>query len=260
MMIANYDLLQLGLEQGNISSSGDTEDNTRVRSVGYIEISAFSTNATLLVTSSTGKDVQINFIGYSSRDSSATVCNLYWYNSPRKFDITSYSDIKYFRVVLKYSDNSEFLPSEIAIANAEIEYPPPWIVEDNRLTHIELSEPLTGKYIVEPYPPFWWYVQDGRLTHVGLPEPISTIMSEPYPPFWWYVQDGKLIHVGLPERVNLGAFADCTNLRRVIIPPSVKYIGEYAFANTALTSVTIARDCEFFPTSFPPRCIINYYN
>ena len=231
MMIANYDLLQLGLEQGNISSSGDTEDNTRVRSVGYIEISAFSKNATLLVTSSTGKDVLVNFIGYSSRDSSAIVCNLYWYNSPYKFDISSYSDIKYFRVVLRYWDNSEFLSSEIATANAEIEYPPPWIVEDNRLTHIELSEPLTDKYIVEPYPPFWWYVENGKLTHVGL-----------------------------PERVNLGAFADCTNLRRVIIPPSVKYIGEYAFANTALTSVTIARDCEFFPTSFPPRCIINYYN
>lgn len=233
MAIANYDLLQLGLEQGSIGSSGNTEDSTKVRSVGYIEISAFSRYATLSAVSSTGKSVLVDFIGYSSRDASAIVCNLYWYGSPYKFDITSYSGIKYFRVVLKYSDGSTFLPSEIATANAEIEYTPPWYVDvdENRLTHIELPEPLMGKYISEPYPPFMWYVDEDRLKRSNL-----------------------------PERVNLGAFADCTNLRRVIIPPSVKYIGEYAFANTALTSVTIARDCEFFPTSFPPRCIINYYN
>lgn len=231
MAIANYDLLQLGLEQGSIGSSGNTEDSSKVRSVGYIEISAFSRYATLSAVSSTGKSVLVDFIGYSSRDSSAIVCNLYWYSSPYKFDITSYSGIKYFRVVLKYSDGSTFLPSEVVTANAEIEYPPPWYAEDNRLTNIDLPEPLTGKYISEPYPPFMWYVDENRLKRSNL-----------------------------PERVNLGAFADCTNLRRVIIPPSVKYIGEYAFANTALTSVTIARDCEFFPTSFPPRCIINYYN
>lgn len=231
MAIANYDLLQLGLEQGSIGSSGNIENSTKVRSVGYIEISAFSRYATLSATSSTEKSVLVDFIGYSSRDSSAIVCDLYWYGSPYKFDITSYSGIKYFRVVLKYSDGSTFLPSEVATANAEIEYPPPWIVEDNRLTNIDLPEPLTGKYISEPYPPFIWYVDENRLKRSNL-----------------------------PERVNLGAFADCTNLRRVIIPPSVKYIGEYAFANTALTSVTIARDCEFSETSFPPRCIINYYN
>ena len=231
MAIANYDLLELGLEQGSIVSSGNTEDSTKVRSVGYIEMSAFSRYATLSATSSTGKSVLVDFIGYSSRDSSAIVCDLYWYGSPYKFDITSYSGIKYFRVVLKYSDNSAFLPSEIATANAEIEYPPPWYVDENRLTNIDLPEPLTGKYISEPYPPFMWYVDENRLKRSNL-----------------------------PERINLGAFADCTNLRRVIIPPSVKYIGEYAFANTALTSVTIARDCEFSETSFPPRCIINYYN
>lgn len=233
MAIANYDLLQLGLEQGSIGSSGDTEDTTKVRSVGYIEISAFSRYATLSATSSTGKSVLVDFIGYSSRDSSAIVCDLYWYGSPYKFDITSYSGIKYFRVVLKYSDGSTFLPSEVATANAEIEYPPPWYVDvdENRLTNIDLPEPLTGKYISEPYPPFMWYVDENRLKRSNL-----------------------------PERINLGAFADCTNLRRVIIPPSVKYIGEYAFANTALTSVTIARDCHYSETSFPPRCIINYYN
>lgn len=231
MAIANYDLLELGLEQGSIGSSGNTEDSTKVRSVGYIEISAFSRYATLSATSSTGKSVLVDFIGYSSRDSSAIVCDLYWYGSPYKFDITSYSGIKYFRVVLKYSDNSAFLPSEIATANAEIEYPPPWIVEDNRLTNIDLPEPLTGKYISEPYPPFMWYVENGRLTHVGL-----------------------------PEKTLVGAFLGCTNLRRVVIPRSVRYIGEYTFRNTQITQVTINSNCTYSDTSFPENCTVNFYN
>lgn len=230
MAIANYDLLQLGLEQGNIGSSGDTEDSTRVRSVGYIEISAFSRYATLSAVSSTGKSVLVDFIGYSSRDSSAIACDLYWYSSPYKFDITSYSGIKYFRVVLKYSDNSTFLPSEIVTANAEIEYPPPWYAEDNRLTNIDLPEPLTGKYISEPYPPFIWYEDSDELTRSNLPSPIL-----------------------------MGAFLNCKNLTTVEIPSSVKKIGECAFYNTKIKEVTIASDCEYFDNSFPPDCVINFY-
>lgn len=231
MAIANYDLLELGLEQGSIGSSGNTEDSTKVRSVGYIEISAFSRYATLSATSSTGKSVLVDFIGYSSRDSSAIVCDLYWYGSPYKFDITSYSGIKYFRVVLKYSDNSAFLPSEIATANAEIEYPPPWIVEDNRLTNIDLPEPLTGNYIQAPYPPFWWYVENGRLTHAGLPEPLID-----------------------------GAFSGCSELRAVSIPRSVKSIGANAFSGTALKRVRIASDCSYSKSSFPDGCAVEFYD
>lgn len=105
-----------------------------------------------------------------------------------------------------------------------------------------------------------WYVDNNRLTHDGLPSPLTgTYIQDPYPPFWWYVDEDKLKTTALPDKTALGAFANCTSLRRVIIPPSVKYIGEYAFYNTALTAVTIARDCEFSETSFPPRCIINYY-
>jgi len=231
MAIANYDLLQLGLEQGNIGSSGDTESSTRVRSVGYIEISAFSRYATLSAVSSTGKSVLVDFIGYSSRDSSAIVCDLYWYGSPYKFDITSYSGIKYFRVVLKYSDDSTFLPSEIVTANAEIEYTPPWIVEDNRLTNIDLPEPLTGNYIQAPYPPFWWYVENGRLTHAGLPEPLID-----------------------------GAFSGCSELRAVSIPRSVKSIGANAFSGTALKRVRIASDCAYSKSSFPDGCVVEFYD
>lgn len=83
-----------------------------------------------------------------------------------------------------------------------------WQVINNKLTHDDLPEPLTGSYIQLPYPPFWWYANDGKLIHDGLPEPISTIMSEPYPPFIWYVVDDdfgkRLYHYGLPDPIVLG--------------------------------------------------------
>lgn len=134
-----------------------------------------------------------------------------------------------------------------------------WHVINNKLTHDDLPEPLTGNYIQAPYPPFWWYANDGKLTHDGLPEPISVIMSEPYPPFWWYVENGRLTHAGLPALQKAGAFCGCTNLKRVSIPESVKKIGEFAFAETALTSVNIAEDCQYKQSSFPQGCTVDFY-
>ncbi len=61
------------------------------------------------------------------------------------------------------------------------------------------------------------------------------------------------------KNVDVGAFANATNLKYVRIPKSVKKIGEYAFRNTALLSVTIARDCEYYPTSFPNGCTVSFY-
>jgi hypothetical protein len=106
-----------------------------------------------------------------------------------------------------------------------------------------------------------WVVENNKLTHEYLPPDDlgDSIMVDPYPPFWWYDENNVLQNRFLADPIYQGAFCDCVNLRKVIIPPSVKYIGEYAFYNTALTTVTIARDCTFFPTSFPPRCTINYY-
>lgn len=56
-----------------------------------------------------------------------------------------------------------------------------------------------------------------------------------------------------------GAFANSINLKKIVIPQSVKFIGENAFRNTLLSDVKISMDCVYFPTSFPDGCETGFY-
>lgn len=62
---------------------------------------------------------------------------------------------------------------------------------------------------------------------------------------------------GTIDPIKIGAFAYLTNLTSITIPSSVKSIGRYAFYKTGLQSVTLANDCTYYSTSFPPECDIN---
>lgn len=104
-----------------------------------------------------------------------------------------------------------------------------------------------------------WTVDGNSLTHADLPTPISSVMSEPYPPFWWSVENGKLTLPNLPAPIVRGAFANCVSLDTAHIPHSCEEIGEYAFRNTALESVTISEECVYSATSFPEGCTVEFY-
>ena len=56
-----------------------------------------------------------------------------------------------------------------------------------------------------------------------------------------------------------GAFANSINLKKIVIPQSVKFIGENAFRNTSLSSVKISSDCVYSQESFPDGCKIEFY-
>ena len=56
-----------------------------------------------------------------------------------------------------------------------------------------------------------------------------------------------------------GAFANSINLKKIVIPQSVKFIGENAFKNTSLSSVKISSDCIYSSESFPDGCKIEFY-
>lgn len=91
----------------------------------------------------------------------------------------------------------------------------------------------------------------------------KALWTEPYPDYMWEINPDK--NWGYPQlRMmdnvdRLGAF-NRTHLRNITFPRSITKIGEYAFLNTELTSVTIPRTCEYSYTSFPPNCQINFYD
>ena len=56
-----------------------------------------------------------------------------------------------------------------------------------------------------------------------------------------------------------GAFANDTSLTKIVIPKSVKLIGDTAFRNTSLSSVKISSDCVYSSESFPDSCNVDFY-
>lgn len=105
----------------------------------------------------------------------------------------------------------------------------------------------------------WYMTTDGLYNSNFIDAPEKSVVS-PFPKALWRIEDGKIQHKLFDRGFVYGAFANATQLSTVRIPPSVKKIGLEAFAHTQLTSVTIARDCEYYETSFPKGCEINFYD
>ena len=113
-----------------------------------------------------------------------------------------------------------------------------------------------------PYPKPMWYVSEN-------PYDVKTAATKdyylpcydvPFPSPIWYTDGTDVTHGGAKDYIEMGAFKGATNLTSVVIPRSVKKIGPEAFADTGLTEVTIANDCVYEDTSFPPGCVINFYD
>lgn len=128
------------------------------------------------------------------------------------------------------------------------------------LTCDDLAQPLTGNYILQPYPAFYWYVSNNTLRHRDLPSPLTgNYISQPYPAFYWYIDRGKITNRGLHELTPFGTCYNATKLTEIEIPQSVKFISDYAFYHTLIKIVTIATDCEYCEHSFPEGTVIMRY-
>ena len=130
-----------------------------------------------------------------------------------------------------------------------------WVIKDSYPYLDTLSESIEFPSYPSPYN-IMTLVADEYPSYSFL-EPLE--ISEPTPYFVMIQRKNEYPIYNHLKTIDTGAFANAISLRYVRIPESVKKIGKYAFRNTALISVTIARDCEYYPTSFPDGCIINFY-
>lgn len=138
-----------------------------------------------------------------------------------------------------------------------------WIIKDGMPYNDESRE--LPQVNIAPPPLSMWRIEEGAEypTHKFLPK-LPQSKLKPPPTTMWRIDprynDG-LPFIPLMRDIPMigGAFENAVNLKAVRIPQSCKKIGEFAFTNTKLKKVKIARDCEYFPTSFPPDCEIEFY-
>lgn len=114
-----------------------------------------------------------------------------------------------------------------------------------------------------PYSDFMLIVPEGGYPMIKklAPKKFSAERTPPYPDFMFRCipeLNGGYPCIKRKEKPS-GAFMNAGNLEYAYIPRSCKKIGEWAFTNTKLRRVKIAEDCEYFPTSFPPDCEIEFY-
>lgn len=134
------------------------------------------------------------------------------------------------------------------------------MITTSQTSHSPATSDIKFQYHIS-YP--WEISQDGYpLSPDFLEVPIKTI-APPIPKGIWFVEteinDGYPFMGLLPPVDIFGAFGNAVNLQFVNIPQTVTSIGSDAFKGTQLQQVTIAQDCSYESTSFPPNCIINRY-
>lgn len=137
-------------------------------------------------------------------------------------------------------------------------------VETSLYWHLDENDILTNEYLPDalswepPYPLGKWYLDENDIIQcAGMPKNIG--WAPPYPLGKWYLDENDILTCsGLPDALidDQGAFAGLTNLTDIRIPNSVKSIGRYSFRDTGLFEVTLANDCTYYTTSFPPTCTV----
>lgn len=152
-----------------------------------------------------------------------------------------------------------------------------WVIRNSELTESEFNDSVT--FPSYPLAPALWRTGTSLMSglHYDLTFPSYPLASQlwrvtrngletgfyneiPKPDDNWVIGTDGLKTKNMAETIYLGAFANNPGFYQVTIPKSVKSIGRYAFYGTRIDWVRIARDCKYYPTSFPEGCLINFYD
>ena len=250
MGIVTYNLTNW--EQGSINISGDTSSSSRIRTPDYIELTP-STYADYKITAidTNGNSLRWNPMLYNA--SKQCIKDGGWINSGETWSNTDQA--KYARFCLSYS-SGDISPSNLGSCVFEYDAHIHWLMNDGDYPFLE-SLPQNLTVMNEPYS---ITLMTQKANEYPKYDNLKLLkFNSPYPIIIMIQKNNEYPFFEQLKLESLGAFKDAINLQSVIIPKSVKKIGPYSFANTKLTSVTIARDCEYYPTSFPSGCQINFY-
>lgn len=135
-----------------------------------------------------------------------------------------------------------------------------WNIENNDLIFVNFK--VCHSPALEPnYPKLFWSITDGNLSPATFKPQHSPALEPIYPKYFWSIISDPLdvVNAGLYDYEPLGAFRNSTNLEFVKIPKSTKWLGENAFEYTALSEVTIAKDCIYYNNTFPDDCNVHNF-
>ena len=165
MATRTIDLKADGLEQGSFGSVGNVDSPIRVRSINHVALPSNSIDRKFTVSASTsaeGKTLQIEFVGFPDSTTNAYNCDLGWYNSPYTFNLSSYTNTKYVRMLFRYSDDSNITPEEIT--SCKVTY------DDGIVWHAAVGEypindntlPKAPTNYTKPWANWLWRVDGGN--------------------------------------------------------------------------------------------------
>ena len=185
------------ITQGNITSSGNSSSNIRVRSIIYIKLPFYDCqNISIHVESE--KPINVDLLGYSTNSTNSPLFDLYWYENDYIFDVSSYNKMRYVRFVIKYEDNTNIVPSDIKSCILTFTYNDfLWHVFDKKISNEYLVN-LPSNSLLEPYPESIWRINNDKLVNLLLPTLPSKTISHPYPDSIWRVNNDKLVNELLP--------------------------------------------------------------
>ncbi len=236
--------------------------NTSEYAVKTPVLSMIPTNkVTVSFEKTTEKNIRFALVGYSNPKPENLICELKWYtDNPKTFDISKYINAKYWVAVFQNSDGSKISPSDMASVTVTIENL--WYIDGNGDLRCQNMPYAPPSPLASPYPSAMWRVSEDVLKHEIYPEAPEKPVSKPYPKALWridYLSPNMPYHALFPVEKPAGAFMNAKNLEYARIPETVRKIGRFAFAETALSKVRISPECEFYETSFPENCVIEFY-